>query len=470
MPLRFGPGPVFIHESIAACRRWQLYALRSLFVLGLLLALSLVLYTITNAGGGRGSTNSVRALANLGQQFYYAISTVQLVLVLLVAPAATAGAICVDRARGTLTHMLVTDLTELGNRAWQTGSAAACRVFITGRHYGARAGTRGAAGWNHPRGDRHAHGDHVRDRGPRLCACAGDFGPGRESARSFDDCIWNRSPLDPGLIVWSVLAEVGGVTGPPDWYVNINPFVLVWAPCRQARVASGIEFYALAARRDAVLLSGRGIDRLRRPSAAGPSRPKRPNHAFIDPVSWVSRARAWVEARRRSPSLDQDPVLWREWRRGRPSRLARIIWGFYFTLASAGTAWSIFVACDHGDTVTVGFLVRRLSGHIRTAACKHHGTFSAGRRACAPTSMYSLTTPVSTDRIVLAKWWGAYRVVPALAFLPAIRAFVVGFAEPGVSCCGYARARTRRPDPVGWIDRIAFVCLPTALFLARGPW
>ena len=31
---------------------------------------------------------------------------------MLAAPAATAGAICVDRARGTLTHMLATDLSD----------------------------------------------------------------------------------------------------------------------------------------------------------------------------------------------------------------------------------------------------------------------------------------------------------------------------------------------------------------------
>ena len=36
MPLHFGPGPVFVHESIAVTRRWQLYALRSGFVLSLL--------------------------------------------------------------------------------------------------------------------------------------------------------------------------------------------------------------------------------------------------------------------------------------------------------------------------------------------------------------------------------------------------------------------------------------------------
>src|SRR6266481_529210 len=40
MPLHLGPGPVFVHESIAATRRWQLYLVRSLFVFGLLASLS----------------------------------------------------------------------------------------------------------------------------------------------------------------------------------------------------------------------------------------------------------------------------------------------------------------------------------------------------------------------------------------------------------------------------------------------
>ena len=41
-----------------------------------------------------------------------AVIGTQLTLVLLAAPAATAGAICLDRSRGTLTHLLVTDLTD----------------------------------------------------------------------------------------------------------------------------------------------------------------------------------------------------------------------------------------------------------------------------------------------------------------------------------------------------------------------
>src|SRR5262249_8942858 len=40
-----------------------------------------------------------------------ALAAAQLALALLAAPAATAGAVCLDRARGTLAHVLVTDLT-----------------------------------------------------------------------------------------------------------------------------------------------------------------------------------------------------------------------------------------------------------------------------------------------------------------------------------------------------------------------
>ncbi len=58
----------------------------------------------------------------LGPVFAYAwitssrrggVAGTQLALVMLAAPAGTAGAICVDRATGTLTHMLMTDLSSV---------------------------------------------------------------------------------------------------------------------------------------------------------------------------------------------------------------------------------------------------------------------------------------------------------------------------------------------------------------------
>ena len=47
----------------------------------------------------------------LGQAYFVVMIGVELALVILAGPAATAGAICVDRARGTLAHMLMTDLS-----------------------------------------------------------------------------------------------------------------------------------------------------------------------------------------------------------------------------------------------------------------------------------------------------------------------------------------------------------------------
>ena len=113
MPLRWGPGPVFVHESIAATRRWQLYALRSFLCSvcwprwhssGCSVCLerrpSRRLDLDQRACRGRASTSFTRSQPPSSWWC------------LLVAPAATAGAICLDRARGTLTHMLVTELAD----------------------------------------------------------------------------------------------------------------------------------------------------------------------------------------------------------------------------------------------------------------------------------------------------------------------------------------------------------------------
>src|SRR5262249_44573047 len=107
MDRRVGVGPVFIYESLIASRRWQLYALRAGFVTLLLASMAMLAWGEL----GRASTTS-RALAQLGEGFFYAIAFVQLSLVLLAAPAATAGAISLDRARGTLAHMMMTDMSS----------------------------------------------------------------------------------------------------------------------------------------------------------------------------------------------------------------------------------------------------------------------------------------------------------------------------------------------------------------------
>ena len=63
-------------------------------------------------------------------------------------------------------------------------------------------------------------------------------------------------------------------------------------------------------------------------------------------ASWLGRVNARLFWWRPGPSLDKDPVLWREWHRGRPSRLAVVVWGVFIALSIAGTATGIVTIVD----------------------------------------------------------------------------------------------------------------------------
>ena len=90
------PGPVFWSEVRRVSRHWWLYALRSMFVGGLLLGLGAVMVI----GVRRLDLSQVSQAAKVGEWFFEVTALVQLSMVLLAAPAATAGAFCTEMARG----------------------------------------------------------------------------------------------------------------------------------------------------------------------------------------------------------------------------------------------------------------------------------------------------------------------------------------------------------------------------------
>jgi ABC-type transport system involved in multi-copper enzyme maturation permease subunit len=387
---------------------------------------------------------SIRVLATLGEDFYYAIATVQLLLVLLVAPAATAGAICVDRARGTLTHMLVTDLTDyeivlgkLAARLLPVFALVSATVPVL-----ALAGLLGGI---------------IMEAIATLtlitfalailgCALALAFSVRATKVHEVlmavygIEAVWIVGPL-----VWSLLEDIAGVPGPPAWYVDINPFVLAWAPYGWSN-GVGLWFYALVLGAALLLSAGLvafAVLRLRSEAT------RRTGMRATKVSSWISRARAWVEARRPGPSLDDDPVLWREWRRGRPSRLARIIWGSYFALALAGTGWSVLLAVTSGgfDADTVGLVsgVQATFGLLLVSMIAP--TALAEERARGSLDVL-MTTPLSTDRIVLAKWWSLPSRAGAgvLAGTRSARRRVRGARDPRCARPRHAVARPRGMD------------------------
>jgi ABC-type transport system involved in multi-copper enzyme maturation permease subunit len=461
VPIRWGPGPVFIHESIVASRRWQPYALRSLLVLVILAALALVFLTTSFPVGQAMVVDPIRTLAALGESFYYAIAAAQLVFVLLVAPAATAGAICVDRAHGTLTHMLMTDLTDseivlgkLGARLAPVLALVAATVPVL-----ALAGLLGGIIIEAivtltlitivlaVLGCALALALSVRATKMHevLMAVYGIF------------AVWIIGPL-----IWEVLFQSTSLTTEvPEWCLNINPIVLSWAPyALPGRI--GAEYYAAVLGGAILISAGLVLYAILRLSAATT---KEITASAPKTSSWTSRARAWMAARRPGPSLDDDPVLWREWRRGRPSRIASVFWGVYIVLAVLSCAWGVvfgWMAADPDLIALVGGF-QAMFGLLLVSLTAP--TALAEERALGSLDVL-MTTPLSTDRIVLAKWWAAYRIVPALSFLPALGAVAVAYLVPEIPAEFGNPAQP--PDPIGWIDRLALMCLPTALMLAQG--
>jgi hypothetical protein len=84
---------------------------RAGFVGAILVGMMVVWHSV-NRQYRPGQTVPLNTLASYGQSLFTTIVSIELTLVLLAAPAATAGAVCVDKARGTLDHMLATDLAS----------------------------------------------------------------------------------------------------------------------------------------------------------------------------------------------------------------------------------------------------------------------------------------------------------------------------------------------------------------------
>ena len=84
--MRWGLGPAFFYECLANSRRWQTYAIRSAGVALLLAAIA----TIAMPNTTIDPRYALQKYAALGESYFYGLIGVELTLVMLAAPAATA--------------------------------------------------------------------------------------------------------------------------------------------------------------------------------------------------------------------------------------------------------------------------------------------------------------------------------------------------------------------------------------------
>jgi ABC-type Na+ efflux pump permease subunit len=471
MALRIGPGPVFVYESLILARRKQVYAGRALFVLALFLGLATAWY----GAGGRwsppvaigGPAATWRMLAEAGRQFFYAMAAIQLAMVLLAAPAVTAGAICHDRARGIFAQLAATDLSDseivlgkLGSRLAPILGVLACGLPVT-----ALAALLGGI-------DTQAlFSLFAVSVVVAVLGCSLSLAISVRATKTHEvltavlalGILWLL-----GLPIWSGMSTVSGVMPPPDWFKKANPFVLVYAPYAWPGYVAptDVAVFVAAGLLLSAALVARTIATVRR-GVLEPVAPVR-RGVGLDKLS-LSRWMAWLPG----PSLDGNPVLWREWHRSRPSRLARIIWVIYGVGCAAGVGIGIHEAIAYGPGNPSGFMPLIISLHLQflfglTILSSQAPTSLAEERVRGSLDVL-MTTPMSTRSILWGKWLGTYRVVLWLAILPGIASVVVAYVTPPFPARITAAGRaTAGLNPVNVFDRIAAPALVVGELLSYG--
>jgi ABC-type transport system involved in multi-copper enzyme maturation permease subunit len=404
---RWGLGPVFAYEWLRASRRWQLYALRALFVAALGAGLAFVWWVKV-----AGQPATIRGMAAAGEAFFYALVGTQLALVLLAAPAYTAGSICLDKARGTLYFLLATDLSDA---EIVLGKLAARLVPVLGLVACAVPVLAGAIllGGIDPEA---ALGATLVTLGSAVFV----------SALALAISVWARQTHEALLatyLVGATLVLFGpmwaqwqghlGLPPLPGWAEASNPFWLAFLPyLRRGSGCLGEQavFLGVTLALSAVL-TGQAVLWVRAVALRQAGRPARPRRRLaLDRLTAPAR---WLPG----PSLDRNPVLWREWRR-RSSRWGRAAWVGYgllallFSLLAVGSGWATpggnaLAPWVNALQVPFGLLLLSVLSVTSLAEERARGTLDV-----------LLTTPLTTGAILIGKWWATYRTAVLLAILP----------------------------------------------------
>lgn len=454
--MRAGLGPVFVYEWLTASRRWQMYALRAAFVGLLFAAVGVIWFAKVETDLRSAPVADRQAYAKAGEALFYAFFGTLLTVTLLLAPGATAGAVCLDKARGTLLHLLVTDLSS----AEVVFGKLAARLLPLFGLVLASVPVLSICMWL-----------GGIDPDAMIVAYAVTAGIAvLGSGFTFLLSVWGRKTHE--VLLAAYLFEVLLLLAYPialgldaawksTWlspYVTwTNPFRLAFSPYLFRGPPDPDELatflgFCLGVGVVSALLAVLTIRRVTVRQASRPERARRRRRLFRRP-RWLG------------PKLDRNPVVWREWHRQRPSRWVRLVWAVYVGMAVSGT---ILVACysDRGPSAMISALqvsVGLLLVSVSAVTCLSEEG--------APGSLdILLATPLATRSIVWGKWRGAFRLVPWLAVLPVINVALVASPESRTLVTPPVAARPAVPLQTVHSSNLIYLCVPlmAVLVLAYG--
>jgi ABC-type transport system involved in multi-copper enzyme maturation permease subunit len=340
-------------------------------------------------------------------------------LVLMVAPAATAGAICQDRSSGKLTQLLATDLSDA---EIVLGKLAARLVPVLGLVCCALPVLALSAllGGVDPLA---LAGAFLITMGLAIFGCT--------LALTFS--VWASKPYEVLLATyavfgvwmlavpaWDFLGDCWRCPTSPDWAIPFNPFYLAFAPYVQPGKVDVLGFLAFFA---AILIVSAALAAFAIGKMRGVIVDQAGHSAMRDP------ARIWRFGIDRVPSLDTNPFLWLETRRKQPSSWVRTLIRAYYVLAVVFSLVAIddsrrprsmrhpyLSAYVVAFQVAIGLPIVLISAATAVVEERARGSLDV-----------LLATPLSTRRIVLAKWWGAFQNLPRLLLLPMLVAIAAAW-------------------------------------------
>jgi ABC-type transport system involved in multi-copper enzyme maturation permease subunit len=401
-------GPIFVYEWQRAARRWQMYASRVVFLGALLAALALV-WEMKHVDDI--PLRSAR-MAEIGASFYYAVIGTLLALILMMAPAATAGALCIDKSRGILLPLLA---TQLSDAEIVVGKLAARMMPVLGLIAGSMPVLFLCTflGGIQPNILLNAY---LVAFGTAFISGALGLLLSVWAARMYEALLATYAVIAAALLIVPVWLAFWPATLPPPRVLAANPFWLAFAPYQHQGAVHTKEpghfllcCFLLAT--ECVLIAILRMRSVATRQAGADGRPRGDCTAHRH-VRWE---RAWH---------DRWPVLWLEWCRRQPALWVRVLWRFHLVLASVLSVVAIIydfrddksdlAAVICGGQVWFGLLLVSVISVTVLAEERVRGSLDI-----------LLTTPLSSRAIVQGKWWGSYRTVLMLTIWPGVTALVL---------------------------------------------
>ena len=394
------PGPVFLLETRHVARVGKAHIGRVL-VIGVAVLVGATILFLTRTVARQN-----------GPEWIFGVCAVlQIAWALLLGPALTAGSICQDKRRGLIDHFLVTDLSsaeiilgKLAARLWL------CLEFLAALPVVLLCGI-------------------LCDVDPEAIARStlislGILVLGATLALAFS--VWGTKTHEALMTAyvtfgaWMLSTPIGWAIAfyldkpePPTWFRKTNPFWLALAPYADPGVSPFTEvflFFGITSLISLALCVAMIASLRRVAGTAGAPKARGHGKAGANP----KRLRFFM-----GPSLDPNPVLWREWRRLRSTRWGERLWLAY----AVGAILCGAVAVDQevsmrvwmGSGLATTVNVTQATVGLLLFCVAAASAWSEERGLGALDSL--LATPLSTRAIVWGKWWGIYRVVPAIALI-----------------------------------------------------